>query len=219
MAIEIPKGTKGGLSVLAALPITLTSGNISGAGTAKKFNWVKDLSIVYAPSEAAANAEDISVEAIQGYTYVTPKTTKKINIADGTEKTSGSGSNADKFTFTLLSTTPTEIAWWAAQRGLPLIIGVPHGITTDGTTAYYYLLGNVTSAVEMKPTANAIAELAIEFTGKSYATNGGTGDTAVLFAPGSLTQAGDDSTTGAIAFTALVAGDRPTLLKGEIVQK
>ncbi|RTL16053.1 MAG: hypothetical protein EKK55_24875 [Rhodocyclaceae bacterium] len=219
MPIEIPKGTKAGQSVLAALPLTLTSGNISGAGTAKKLNWIKDLAVVYAASEAAANAEDISIEGINGYTYVTPKITKKINIVDGTEKTSGSGSNADKFSFTVLSTTPTEIAWWAAQRGQPLIIAVSHGVTTDGTTAFYYLLGNVTSTVEHKPAGNAISELAIEFTGKSYATNGGTGDTAVLFAPGALTEAGRDSATDSITFTALVAGDRPTLLKGEIVQK
>ena len=82
MPIEIPKGTKAGQSVLAALPSTLTSGNISGAGTAKKLNWIKDLAVVYAASEAAANAEDISIEGINGYTYVTPKITKKINIVD-----------------------------------------------------------------------------------------------------------------------------------------
>ena len=219
MPIEVPKGTKGGYSVAAVLPITLTGGVISGAGTAKKFNWLKELSVAYAQSEAAANAEDITVEGLNGYTYVTPKVSKKINIVDGTEKTSGSGANADKITLTLLSTTPTEIAWWAGMRGQPLIIGVSHGITTDGTTGFYYLFGVVTSAVEHKTSSNAISELSIEITGKSYATNGGTGDTAVLFAPGSVTQAGDDSATAAIAFTALVAGDRPGLLKGELVQK
>ena len=220
MARVVPHGTTGGLSIAAILPLILTAGKISGAGTAKKFNWIKDAKPIGAASAEASSSENIEVVAAQGYTFVTPKVTKTINIADGSEKQGGTSGEADKLVFTLLEVTPENYDWLLDMRGKPAVCMIPHGITTSGTEAYYYLLGTITSPIEFTGQGNTISELQIEFPGKADLTDGETaGQAAPIFVPGEITQAGDDDSTDAITPAPLVTGDLAELLKGVIVQK
>lgn len=194
---------------------TVVDGQITGGTIVeKKFNFVQETSPTYAASADAASSF-YNVQHAGRVTVEYPEVTTVIDGITGSEKAGGSGS-ADKISITLLDTLPATVDAIKDLRGLPVLVVIPHGVTSNGAVSYYYMLGKLTSEIKITSGNGGVSTLPIEFTGTAYTANAG-GDTALTIAPTSVTLIANGSPT--VTPPALVSGDLTELKAGTLVQK
>lgn len=195
-------------------------GKIDSAGAAIALSDVGNASFdLAAPSSASSSAENIEATLGRGIVGVIPKETRKWDIPNNVEKTSGGGSgggSADTITikqFDLSSTTQIALET-AYKAGAPVRAMINDGVSPNGEETYRYLLGQITS---LKTTVgpNAVQEQEIVVTGKSYSASAA-GDTALVVATAAIDPTGPYDPVTA---EPLVAGDLTTLKSGSIVRK
>lgn len=197
------------------------NGQITGQTTPNDFfiDFVKDTSPEYAANAGAASPTYVEAKIASGKTVRWPAVTTVIDGTSSTQAEVDSGSGTpDKLSFTIFDTSPELVLKLANLRGEPVLVCMPHGYNQNGTVAYYYLLGQISSSVKFTATAETVSELPVEITGKAYTatTTATTGGNAKLtWSPAAGTPVGGSSTTP----TTLITGDLTALKAGTIVQK
>lgn len=192
---------------------TLTDGQITGGTIVEhEYDFVQECSPLYAASADAASTF-YNVQHAGRVTVEYPEVTTVIDGITGNVKEGGSGST-DKISLTLLDTTPENILVVKAWRGKPLVVCIPHGVSSNGTVAFYYGLCKLTSEIKPVFGNGGVSTLPLEFTLTSYTANAG-GDTALSIAFDAVTPVGGTALTP----PALVSGDLTDLKAGKLVQK
>lgn len=173
------------------------------------------------PESATSTQEFIEVLMANGTTV---RYNKKSRIIDGVSgddvSTGSSGGEGDKVKFTFADVGKTTLNALLGLRGKTVYAGVPIGDNvTAGEEGFQYVAGSITSAIEYTAKGEEVSLIAVEVTGKKITKASSVVDSALVWAPGEVLPADGESGTDEIEFTALVAGDIPTLLKGQLVIK
>lgn len=198
------------------LPLTVTSGVVTGAGTQIEFDFVIDAGPEWPSPADASSQEFVSVLAANGITVEYPKVTTVVDGTTGDEKTGGaSGGTAPKLKFTIGEWGKTLAGLVPPLLGEWVVCCIPIGENeTSSEDGFYYLLGKLSGTISYDAKGEEVVTVALEVTGASISADTG-GDTALTWDPGDIDEVGGNT----VSAVALTSGELTALKSGAIVIK
>lgn len=197
MAEEYLNASYQGGGWAAIRSLTVTDGQVTGAGSWLILSFVENHSPEYAPA-ADAGGGDSKIEGSNsnGVKVQYPQETKVLDGLTGNEVVGGSSGNSDKTAFTSLETKPSIVKQLADMRDGYVETCIPHGYTPSGEVGVYYQVGKITSSIKVQGQGNTLQNVPVEVTGASVSADTA-GDTALAAGPGAITPLGGAEVTPA----------------------